>query len=396
MFRSRIACLLAALTLVLGGSLPVLAAEVDCGSVYCFKNEDFSEGITGICVTGLPEGSTGAVRLGQRLIRTGDILTAQQVSRLTFTPVQTQEDREAVLTYLPIRQTHVEKEAALTLSIRGRKDQTPGAEDMALETYRNLPLDGRLKATDPENETLTYTVLRAPRRGELRLEEDGSFTYTPKRNKVGTDSFTYTAADPAGQVSREATVTIDILKPEDETRYSDTADSTCRFTAEWMKNTGIFSGEQMGGSLCFNPDKPVTRGEFLAMMMDTLSLPGAEDAQLTGFRDEAPGWLRPYLAAALRQGLVTGYAAKDGPVFAPDRPISGAEAASMVQQALSLPVPASAVEGKLPAWAANALGAALQAGLELPENKTLTRADAANILYQISRISKENPNSAEK
>lgn len=390
MFRSRIACLLAALTVVLGTGIIASAAEVDSDSVYCFKDQDFEASITGICVTGLPDGSAGTVKLGQRIIRPGDILTAQQLSQLTFDPVQTEQNREAVMTYLPIRQTHVDKEATMTFSIRGKEDKAPAAEDMSLETYRNLPLDGRLKAADPEEQALTYTIVRQPKRGAVQLQEDGSFTYTPKRNKVGTDSFTYTAADPAGHVSREATVTIDILKPSDDTRYSDTAASSCRFTAEWMKNTGIFAGEQMGDTLCFNPEKNVTRGEFLAMMMDTLNLPAAEDAQLTGFTDDAPDWLRPYLAAAMRQGLVTGYSEKDGPVFAPEKPITTAEAASMIRQALALPVPTATVESDLPVWAANALNAAQQAGIEVPEAKNLTRADAANMLYQVSRISREN------
>ena len=45
--------------------------------------------------------------------------------------------------------------------------------------------------------------------------------------------FTYTATDPAGNVSREATVTVDILKPTDARQYTDTVGQECRFAAEW-------------------------------------------------------------------------------------------------------------------------------------------------------------------
>ena len=83
----------------------------------------------------------------------------------------------------------------------------------------------------------------------MTIREDGSFLYTPKKNKVGTDSFTYTATDPAGKVSREATVTIQILKPTDNKQYADTTGTTCRFTAEWLRNTGLFVGEQIDGQL---------------------------------------------------------------------------------------------------------------------------------------------------
>ena len=37
---------------------------------------------------------------------------------------------------------------------------------------------------------------------------------------MGVDSFVYTAADPAGKTSREATVTITILKPTEAAQYT--------------------------------------------------------------------------------------------------------------------------------------------------------------------------------
>ena len=110
----------------------------------------------------------------------------------------------------------------MTIGIRGKENKAPTAEDSALETYKNLENTGKLKVSDPEGEQLTYTLVRQPKRGTVTISEDGSFTYTPKKNKVGVDSFTYTAADPAGNVSREATVTVTILKPSDTTQYTDT------------------------------------------------------------------------------------------------------------------------------------------------------------------------------
>ena len=78
MFRKTMLCLMAALC-VLGLPLSALAAQVDSDSVYCFTQEDFSmseEPLAGICLTGLPE--NGAVLLGTRILRPGDILTAEQ------------------------------------------------------------------------------------------------------------------------------------------------------------------------------------------------------------------------------------------------------------------------------------------------------------------------------
>ena len=258
--RTHIARAVTAICCAAALCLPVLAAEVDCDSVYCFTDTDFQEEVVGICITELPETHTGTVLLGTRVVRPGDILTAGQLSMLTFSPLWTQEDQSAAVSYLPIYENRVAEEATMTIAIHGKQDKAPIAEDSALETYKNLENGGKLKASDPEGQALTFTLTRQPKRGDVQIREDGTFTYTPKKNKVGVDSFTYTAADPAGNVSREATVTIQIVKPTDAAMYTDTAGTDCRFTAEWLKNTGIFAGEQMGNDCCCNPDRTVTRG----------------------------------------------------------------------------------------------------------------------------------------
>ena len=204
MFSHRFFAFLLTLLLVFGISGGALAAEVDSDSAYCFSQGDFTgeEPLVGICVMELPDAAAGTVLLGQRVVQPGDILTAEQLSSLTFSPVRTQEDAEAVVTYLPIYDSRVAPAATVCISIRGKEDKIPVAQDTTLETYKNLPNEGTLKVSDPEGQQLTFTLVRSPRRGEVALREDGTFLYTPKKNKVGVDSFTFTAADPAGNVSR--------------------------------------------------------------------------------------------------------------------------------------------------------------------------------------------------
>ena len=279
---------------------------------------------------------------------------------MTFQPLNTETDRETAVGYLPIYGDRVAEESTLTLSILGKEDKAPVAEDLAAETYKNLPLTGKLKVTDPEGKQLTYTVIRQPRRGTLEILEDGSFTYTPKKNKVGVDSFVYTATDVSGKVSREATVTVTILKPADAKQYQDTVGRDCRFAAEWMRHTGIFVGENLAEQSCFSPDKEVTRGEFVTMLVKTLDIPVEEGLVYTGYTDEIPVWLQPYLAAAVRSGLTAGL---DHPeVFDADVVISTAEAAVMVANGLDL--------------------AEVFAG---SQEEPMTRAMAAKILYSTSR-----------
>ena len=393
MFRTKTLSLLLCVCLILGLIGAVTAAEVDCDDTYCFQSTDFSPDseLQGICITGLPDSNAGTVMLGSRVLRPGDILTAQQLSQMTFVPLLTETDQDALVTYLPIYEDRVERATAMTISIRGKEDQAPVAVNSALETYKNLPNEGCLQVSDPEGQKLTFTVTRQPKRGTVTVREDGTFLYTPRKNKVGTDSFTYTAADPAGHVSREATVTVQILKPSEATMYTDTIGSDCRFEAEWMRNTGLFVGEQVGGASCFQPEKAVSRGEFMTMLIKTLNIDVDTDAVYTGFSDEMPGWLKPYLAAALRSGITAGW--PDGEVFGAHESITGVEAALLMQNALDLTV--TTVAGKdedsdLPTWAVTAMNAMADNGIHLTTGQ-LTRGQTAKLLYQISKLAVDAP-----
>lgn len=392
MSMKQIFCLVLAACCAFGCVGLASAAEVDCDSSYCFTQEDFSEeeDLRGICVTGLPEASAGTVMLGTRVVCVGDILTAEQVAQMTFVPLATESDREAIVTYLPIYDDRVEKSTTMTISIRGKVNQAPVAEDQAVETYKNLPNSAPLKATDPEGESLTYTVTRQPKRGTVEIGTDGTFTYTPKKNKVGTDSFTYTAADPAGNVSREATVTITVLKPGDSQQYSDTVGSECRFEAEWLKNTGLFVGEQVNGELVFNEDRQVSRGEFVAMAIKVLGIPVDEDMTTSAYTDEIPTWLQPYLAAALRSGLTSGLSSE---TFGPEEAVTGTEAAVMLQNAMDFAVSVAAVETvdeAVPEWAVAAVAAMSENGITV-DTETLTRGEVAVMLYKISKLAENAP-----
>lgn len=399
MFRVRFVCLVLALCCLfcLGGS--VLAAEVDCDATYCFTSADFSDSeqpLAGICITQLPDTKSGTVMLGTRVLQPGDILTADQVNQMTFAPLRTLEDTQATVSYLPIYENRVAPCATMTIAIRGKEDKAPTAQDSALETYKNLPNEGRLKVSDPEGKILTYSLIRAPKRGSVELRDDGSFVYTPKKNKVGVDSFVYTATDPAGNVSREATVTIQILKPTDARQYADTMGQSCRFSAEWLRNTGLFEGEKLGGQLCFGPNASVSREQFLAMVVQLLDIP-MDSTTEAGLNADAPDWLKPYLAAALRAGLTAGLP-EDVQTGAA---ITGAEAAVVLQNALALTTSQQALETaseeaaeEVPAWAFASLTVLADNGIDLTAMEEMTRADVAQVLYLVSQLAPTAPGTA--
>lgn len=378
-------CLMCALLCAASLALPAAAAELEDGERYCFGTEDFAAGdaeLTGICITRLPEPKQGTVMLGDRCLRPGDVLTANQIPEMTFVAAAADESSTASISYLPVFANGISGEATMTLSIRGKENKPPIAEDSAFETYKNLEVTGKLRVRDPEGQEMQFTITRQPKRGTITIREDGSFTYTPNKNKVGVDSFTFTASDPAGKVSRETTVTVTILKPSDARQYADTCGKSCRFAAEWMKNTGIFVGETVDGNPCFSPDRPVSRGEFLTMLVKSLKIPVDPELKETGYAD-APDWLKPYLAAAIRSGLIAALPAKD--TFNADEAITAEDAAAMLCTALNLTV--DSFSNEEPA-STDYLSVAAQNGFLFDPDSMVTRSTTAEIMYQVSLINK--------
>ena len=347
-------------------TVPVSAGD----AAYCFRNADLGQDLEGICIQKLPR--EGALMLGSRALRPGDVLTIQQLQAVSFHSVS---GGPGELSYLPISREGVLETASFL--IPGRKNLAPVAEDFILETYRDLPNSGLFRAYDPEQKEVTITLVQQPRKGTVEIGLDGKFTYTPKKKKVGTDCFTYEARDPEGNVSREATITVTILKPSEGPKYQDTAGTDCSFSAEWMKNTGIFTAENVGDACCFLPEKSVSRGEFLTMLLKTLGI--GPEMQVEVSQEQIPIWLRPYAAAALRWGLTEGLP-RD---MDWEKQISGAEAAVMIQNALDLPVPVFSEEENIPAWAASSLAALRHQGILLEAEEMLTRGKTAGLLYRV-------------
>ena len=67
--------------------------------------------------------------------------------------------------------------------------------------------------TDPESDPLTAVLVDGAVHGEVTLQPDGSFIYSPEPDFFGTDTFTYTAQD--AQTSNVATVTLNVTNVYD-------------------------------------------------------------------------------------------------------------------------------------------------------------------------------------
>ena len=386
---------LAALTLVLlvfASFAQAFELRVSSLDGLALSAEVFSESDTleGVYVASVPSQLDAEVSLGARTLRAGDVLDRSMLSQLLVLPAENR-DASCELVYCPIEGGEVQPSRALELSILTGKNEAPVCRDVKFETYKNIANTGVLSASDPEGDTLTYQLVKEPKRGTVDIAPDGSFTYTPAQNKVGKDVFTYTATDSAGNVSNVANVTVKIVKPTDKAMYQDLAGDTLAYTAMWLKDRGVYTGKRIAGNLCFEPEGTLTRGEFLVMAMKLLGAE-PESARLTsGFADESktPAWMRPYIVSAFKSGMVSGVTSPDGMVFRPSSNLTRAEAAVMLQNILDLPQSQEAAvfseDCAVPVWAQASVSALESAGISIPVTtsaENLTRREAAELLYE--------------
>lgn len=386
---------LATLTLVLlvfASSAQALELRVSSLDGLALSAEVFSENeaFEGVYVASVPSQLDAEVSLGARTLRAGDVLDRSMLSQLLVLPAENR-DASCELVYCPIEGGEVQPSRALELSILTGKNEAPVCRDVKFETYKNIANTGVLSASDPEGDTLTYQLVKEPKRGTVDIAPDGSFTYTPAQNKVGKDVFTYTATDSAGNVSNVANVTVKIVKPTDKAMYQDLAGDTLAYTAMWLKDRGVYTGKRIAGNLCFEPEGTLTRGEFLVMAMKLLGAE-PESARLTsGFADESktPAWMRPYIVSAFKSGMVSGVTSPDGMVFRPSSNLTRAEAAVMLQNILDLPQSQEAAvfseDCAVPVWAQASVSALESAGISIPVTtsaENLTRREAAELLYE--------------
>ncbi len=101
--------------------------------------------------------------------------------------------------------------AEVTVNVTSVND-APTASNHSFTTDANEPYSGDLSiygADVDTEEALTYLLVSNGSNGDVTLNADGTFTYTPENSFAGTDSFTWKASDGTSD-SNEATVNITV------------------------------------------------------------------------------------------------------------------------------------------------------------------------------------------
>lgn len=376
--RTRFLCLLTALTaclvvpasaLLFTGddqlSVAAFAKNGTAEQAFTFSTQDFlvqgngNATLDSIVLTSLPDPGAGLLKLGDQELETGDSIALSALEGMRFYPLSTPVVSQTTFTFTPVFSDGLAGEdTTVSLYLLEEENSAPVAQDLKLETYKNVAIEGQLTAVDPEGDLVTFQLMSKPARGQVTLSEDtpGTFVYTPYENKTGKDSFTYVAVDSVGNTSAKATVKIRISKPDTKVTYADMEGVSAHKAAIRLAEEDIFVGSCMDGVYYFQPELPVSRAQFVAMAMSAAGLEALEDVTITGFSDDPsiPAWAKGYLSSGLMSGMVRGVPASDGSIaFQAGNTVTKAEAAVFLDRLLSITDVAAQGEADpaIPTWA---------------------------------------------
>jgi len=104
----------------------------------------------------------------------------------------------------------------VTITDNDLTNAPPDAVDDSADVLEDSTLTGSVAGndSDPDGDTLSYTLVSDVSNGSLTLQSDGTISYTPDADYTGPDSFTYEASDGNGGTD-QATVSLNVLAVND-------------------------------------------------------------------------------------------------------------------------------------------------------------------------------------
>lgn len=295
-----------------------------------------------------------------------------------------------------------------------------GANNATLTVVKNTPTTGTLSSKAPEGTAVTYAIATLPQKGTVVLDANvpGKFTYTPNTDVIGSDSFTFTVSNETyGSDTATVDVTIEEAAPSptpsptpspvvSKFRYEDMLGHWGETSAIKLSDDGILMGEKIGNKYFFNPDRELTRGDFILYLVSALKLNVEPYREIPSpFADalDIPAWMNLESKAAFDAGIIKGSLEKGVLLLRPLDKLTRLEAIAMLNNtikpnAVSL-TPASFADMYLtPQWGTQYIQNMLAYGLikgyddnTIRPYVKITRAMAAEMINQTLKYNAENP-----
>ena len=282
----------------------------------------------------------------------------------------------------------------------------PVADAATLSVIRNTAKSGTLtgSATDPAT-VASFEIVTNPAHGTISgAVTDGTFTYTPTKDYLGSDSFTFKVKDSDDRESAAATVTIEMTP--DYLQYEDMVAHWGAEAAGKLALDDIIVGEQYQNLYYFRPDDTMTRGDFILMVNALVELKPDYDLTKNPFDDTAPRAILGAAISAQKAGIIQGTGAGSKVYLNHSVPITRIEVIKMINTALERYEPTSTNEisiifndmNKVPAWAVTQVNELARKGIlkgdtggNVNPTKTITRAEAAKFIFEAAAYIKDHP-----
>ncbi len=390
---ARILCALLGALVIIGIAVPVsaksslspaldiIAAEFTMaksglvGTGIYFEKEDFAaalgiENVGKITIASLPDASLGRLQLGSRYVEVGQTISERNLDSLKFVQYGSGEV-EASFKFTrgsDIYGTAYECALYTLTSVNTAPVIETGANAAkgAATAYTGIAYLGALSATDREDDSLTFEVIKAPSNGTVKLTDKarGYYEYTSNDKFVGGDSFTVRVTDKYGNRSTDTKISVRVEKVSESEVYADMNGHWANSAVISCIKAGVISAAQTGDK--FYPDAYISRAEFLALAMSAAGYTGFSTSN-TGFEDddEIPTDYKGYIAAAKAFGIIDGIETDTGLRFYPSNQITRCEAAVILSRLTGITGGAVSVFANeaIPAWAEGAMVGLYNAGI---------------------------------
>lgn len=386
-----------------------------CGVINCdisFDRDEFSSllgdeyDIDYITITHLPDCANGVLRISGHELLEGQSIAYKNLDLLRYVPTLNTTSCDSFS--FSVNGAGSESSIVCTLNILDKINLAPTTSRQSVSTLKNVELIKSFKVADPDNDSMLFEIVDLPKNGTLVMENayDGRFMYSPDKDYVGSDSFSYTASDIYGNKSDVTYVNIKVQKRSSDTDFADMSGHWAKNSALKMHDLGLMKGQQNN----FYPDNTITRGDFLALAM---IMTGNEDKvtldEVSVFADDSgiPANIRCYAVAAYTMGVVSGYESDGKRYFNWEDTITRAEAAVILDRLIKAPSPAINPEFvdalSIPSWADSSIMGLVSCGImngvgggAICPEKALTRGEAAELLCNVSDYLEEKQREEKK
>ena len=211
-----------------------------------FSAEDFEEAlgmkeIGDIRITSLPLSEQGALMLGERTVKEGDVIEREMLSSLAFVPAQ--NGASASFGFIPCKSAYKNDFSCLISLTEQKLDLAPTTRSDTISDMAGITVFSVLSAeNDDDDEKLHFSVVSGASHGTVEIIDvnSGEYRYTPAEGFYGKDSFTFCVTDESGNTSNISTITVNVERNKKNLVYSDMAGDELHLAAAVLHGPDLF------------------------------------------------------------------------------------------------------------------------------------------------------------